>query len=403
MNRIRSAALRDLAENLRARPGRAALSFLALAIGMTVLVVVAAVLGGLDLRARQIVEDLGADVFVILPDHEAASTTQYGPLRMRHADILRANLPGAHVSVARIFENVSSGDDRPGRVIATDHVLTQVRPWRLIDGRFLDERDMRLRERVVLVSERIFQEKNLRIGDSVTLGQTALRVIGIVAIDTDALETEVTTPALLPGERVFLVPHTLDAVWFGRAGAEQDLLSAIYVRAPGSSGVARTVEQAQRLLEQPDLQAPPVSFITADTLLSRIRALQAAIRYTAGSVAVLCLALGGTTLMSLLIANVRERVSEIGLRRALGATRADVASLFVLEAIGLTLASACAGLLGGLVLLWAARELIPVPLRLDFLTLFSPLFVAIVAGIAFSYWPARLAARIAPAEALRNE
>lgn len=403
MNWRHSAALRDISENLRARPGRAALSFVALAIGMTALVVVAAVLGGLDLRARRIVEDLGADVFVILPDQEAAAAGPTGLLRVRHAEALRANLSGARISVARIFDNVSTDGDRFVRVIATDGELARVRPWRLLAGRFLDERDMQSRERVALASERVAVDQNLRLGDSVTLGQVAVQVVGFIAIEADALENEASSPALLPGERVFLVPRTLDAVWFSRGGTEQDLIHAIYVRAPDPPGVARAMEQAKLLLAQPDLQAPPVSFITADTLLARIRALQSAIRYTAGSVALLCLGLGGTTLMSLMIANVRERVSEIGLRRALGATRGDVASLFVVEAVWLTLASACAGLMVGLGLLWAVRDQIPVPLRLDFATLFTPVLVAVVAGIAFSYWPARLAARIAPAEALRNE
>lgn len=404
MSRALAAPLRDIADDIRARPGRAGLSFLALGVGMTALTVLLAVLGGLQERARRIVEELGAHVFVITQPATDGAARPRAPLGARHVELLRAQSGGGAVSGFRIFDGISAGGDRQARVFATDEALLDTRPWRLIDGRFIDAHDMRNRERVVVASDALAAAWNLRAGDVVTLGETPFRVIGILRAGSDALETETTDATLLPGDRALFVPRSLPPYWLGgRVVADEDALDAIYIRAPPGVSVERAVASAGALLAQPDQRLETLSFLTPEALLQRLRKLQDTIRFTAGSIAVLCLILGGTTLMSLLVANVRERVTEIGLRRALGATAADIAGLFVLEAILLTAAAALAGSLGAASALWLSRAQFPVPLRLDAVVLFAPLLVALPLGAAFSYWPARAAARISPAEALRNE
>lgn len=400
-----AAPLRDIADDIWARPGRAGLSFLALSVGMTALTVLLAVLGGLQDRARRIVEELGAHVFVITqPAADGGAPRSRGHLGARHVDLLRAQADGAAISGLRFFDGIPAGGDRQARVLAADEALLDTRPWRVIDGRFIDAHDMRNRERVAVASDALAAAWNLRTGDSVILGETPFRIIGILRAGSDALETETTDAALLPGDRALFVPRSLPPYWLGgRTVADEEALDAIYVRAPPGVSVERAVAIAGALLAQPDQRLENLSMLTPEALLQRLRKLQDTIRFTAGSIALLCLLLGGTTLMSLLVANVRERVTEIGLRRALGASAAAIAGLFVLEAILLTAAAALAGSLGAASVLWLARAQFPVPLRLDAVVLFTPLVAALVLGAAFSYWPARAAARISPAEALRNE
>ena len=180
-------------------------------------------------------------------------------------------------------------------------------------------------------------------------------------------------------------------------------MDAIFVRAPATFGFRRAVTLAQRILAQPDQRVSGLSWITPDTLLKRITNLQNTIKLTVGSIAVLCLILGGTTLMSLMVANVRDRVVEIGLRRALGATPKDIATLFVLEGSLVTAGAALTGTTFTWLLLLAGRSRLPVPVALGPGTVLIPLVVAVGLGLVFSYWPAVSAARIAPSEALRNE
>ena len=343
------AALRDLYDDVRARPGRVGLSFLALAVGMTALTVLLAVLGGLAERSRRIVEELGVNV------------------------------------------------------VATQESLQAIRQWRLRAGRFLDATDLRTRERSAVISASLADRWNWNVGQVIQLRDMPFRVVGILSYEAGALAAESDTPALTPGEFVVWVPLTVPPYWLSSRIPPEPEIDALFIQAPDGEPLDRVVARTRILLQQPDLATPALSYITPDVLLEKVRRLQRTIQVTVGSIALLCLLLGGTTLMSLMVANVRDRVTEIGLRRALGATRGDIAQLFVLESVLVTLAAALAGSGGTWILLYASRTSFPAPLDLQAETVIIPLLVAIGLGTLFSYAPARSAAAISPAEALRNE
>ena len=107
--------------------------------------------------------------------------------------------------------------------------------------------------------------------------------------------------------------------------------------------------------------------------------------------------------MSLMLANVRDRIPEIGLRRALGATSRDVATLFVAESCLVTGSAALIGAAAAGVLLALGYGADMVSMRAQVSTFLIPVLASLGLGAIFSYWPARTAMRISPAEALRNE
>lgn len=397
-----TAALRDIAEDIRARPGRAGLSFLAIVVGMTALTVLLAVLGGLQERGRQIVQELGVNVFGIVQG-PGASGPDAKRLAGRHADLLMQNLKDCLVAGTKSYEVPTTGFDRQLKVIATDHALLAIRQWRVTDGRFLDEHDLRNRERVAVLSDTLARAWRWKVGDVIQLRDTPFRVVGIVAVTAGALDGEASDPAVAPGERAVFVPRTVPPYWLSSRIVPEEELEAIFVRVDGEAAFDRAVARSRLLLAQPDQGVAGLSFVTPDVLLEKVRRLQATIRMTVGSIAALCLILGGTTLMSLMVANVRDRVTEIGLRRALGATAADIAGLFVLEAILVTAGAAIAGSGGTALALALTRHVFPVPLALHAGIVLVPLAAAVLLGTLFSYGPARAAARISPAEALRNE
>jgi putative ABC transport system permease protein len=397
-----TAALRDIADDIRSRPGRAGLSFLAIAVGMTALTVLLAVLGGLQERGRQIVQELGVNVFGIAQGPGAAGP-ETQRLAARHAELLALNLPGCQVAGTKSYEVSTTGSDRQLKVMATDHALLAIRQWQMADGRFLDEHDLRNRERVVVLSEELARAWQWKVGDIIQLRDTPFRVIGIVRVTAGALDGDAGDPAVTPGHRAVFVPRTVPPYWLSSRVAPEEELDTVFVRVEDGARFDRALARARILLQQPDQKLGNLSFVTPDLLLEKVRRLQATIRLTVGSIAALCLILGGTTLMSLMVANVRDRVTEIGLRRALGATAGDIAGLFVLEAILVTAGAAAAGSGLTAAALRLAQDRFPVPLALDAGIVLVPLVAAVLLGTAFSYGPARAAARISPAEALRNE
>lgn len=394
--------LRDLFDGIRAEPGRVALSFMAVAIGIIALVLLLAVLGGLQERSRLLVRELGANVFAVLPGSANESGQKQG-LEEKHAKILAENLPGCVISVMRRYELDTSGAGQRIAIVAADESLAAVRGWAMRQGRFLDRMDVQRGDRNAVLSAPLAELKQWKVGDVVSLEDTPFRIVGIMKPGIATSEGGLGEERLGVGENVMFVPKTAP---FPRRGEARELshrADAIFVQVPLDSDIHKALEVAQNLLRPPFFGLDQISWVTPESLIQGVRRLQSSVRVAGGSVTFLCLVLGGTTLMSLMVANVRDRVVEIGLRRSLGATAFDVAKLFVFEACVVTSAAALAGIMAASMILLLLQKKLSMLVSIDVTGMLLPFVLSIVLGVIFSYWPARMAARISPAEALRNE
>lgn len=402
MSRGLTSTLRDAWEGIRAQPGRVGLSFMAIVVGISTLTVLIAVLGGLRERASQMVQDLGVNVVAILREKGFDENAAIG-LEERHASLLAANLPCCLVSTLRRYDVAAPGAGKVLTLIATDHLLMLVRRWRLVDGRFLDKWDLERSERSVVISRTLSEEWNWSVGNYILVQDTPVRIVGIVETGGGAQAGEVGDSRLMLGERAIFVPKTVIPVLIRDNRKPPSGIEAIFLRVPPFMDFSQVVSTSRRLLSQPDQRVGEVAWATPESLIQGITRLRRTIGLTVGSVVVLCLGLGGTTLMSLMLANVRERIPEIGLRRAMGARRRDVARLFVTEALMVGGGAAIVGTGLGYLAVIMGSELFPVPVKLALEGVLVPVVVALVVGLVFSYWPARAAARIVPSEALRYE
>jgi len=394
--------LTDIWDGIRFQPGRTGLSFLAITIGMISLTVLLAVLGGLREKSREMIREMGAHVFAILPQKSDALSPAVG-MSETHAALVAANLKDCRVSGIRQFQSELPGIEGVVTLIAADENLLDVRQWQMLAGRFIDARDMRSSERNAVITKTLSNVRGWEIGQVISLKNEPFTIVGIIAPGNDALETENTAGAISTGEKSIFVPLNSAKLWLDPNQPDYYNLDAIFVRVPETCNFTKALSAVQRVLSGPYEKADRFSWITPEILLRGIRRLQTAIGFTVGSVALLCVILGGTTLMSLMVANVRDRITEIGLRRALGAAPRDIAMLFVLEACLVTGIASFTGTTLTHLLLLAAKRFFPSPVCLDAGTFFIPIFTSLILGIIFSYGPARMAARISPSEALRND
>jgi len=387
---------RDVAESLRSQPGRVGLSFLSVMVGIVVLTLLLSMLLGLRHEARQLIRQFGANVMALAPDSGFINNRGYAGLNdLSH--LLKNNLPFTRTGVmVKIQERATAWEHAP--VWAVDAALPEVRGWAIKEGRSFDVADGEQAARLALITDSLAVRLGLRVGDECSIGSYAFRVIGILR-DGAGVPDATGLRSTVSGEPLVLILHSVAERLAYSAEASS---SAVFLRVGDGQELAAVQRRAQQLLSDPRWTGWGMTWMTPDSLIRGIRDLQRLITLTAGSVAVLCLVLGGTTLMSLMLADVRQRVPEIGLRRALGATRRDVANLFVIESCVITGAAALGGIVIARLLLGILSGRVTMPLSLDYFTFVIPVIVSIVLGCVFSFWPAQMAARLSPAQALRN-
>jgi len=115
------------------------------------------------------------------------------------------------------------------------------------------------------------------------------------------------------------------------------------------------------------------------------------------------LMVGGVGVVAIMMISVTERTREIGVRKALGATRREVLFQFLVEAATLTLVGGGVGLLLGALIAWGIHAFTPIPAAVPLWSVVVALLASIVTGILFGMYPASKASKLDPVEALRYE
>ena len=379
----------DLWMGLRTGPARAVLAFSSLALGWFAVTVLLSTLDALQRQAQELVESFGAGSFVLF---RAAGSSPEAAWNRRQVEYLRANLTeAAWVSGVKILPSSGGGD---AAVVTVDADWARARGWHFPQGRAIDGLDVRQGARVAMVSAEQGRKNRWAVGESVLLGHELFRLIGWVEGPG--------APLAAISENAVYIPYSADVLETGDEASLGRVDALLFCTREGRSpeGVRRRVE---RLLNQPGMGLDGVEWITPESLLSGVRSWQRAIAWTAGVGGGLGLLLGAVTLAGMLLTGVRERIPEIGLRRALGAKPVEIAGLFVAESLALTLVSAAAGMAAAEgVLRWLGGNF-PLPFHFGAGTRLLPFALACGLALICSMGPAWMAARLPPAEALRNE
>jgi len=120
-------------------------------------------------------------------------------------------------------------------------------------------------------------------------------------------------------------------------------------------------------------------------------------------IASISLLVGGIVIMNIMLVSVTERTREIGIRKALGAKKADVLSQFLIESSLMALVGGIMGVIAGIVVAKGVTFAIGMPSRIETWSVVAGLLVATSVGIFFGVYPARRAAELDPIVALRSE
>jgi len=388
--------------------------------GLGILFGVAAVIGILSIGegARREQEALIAQLGILnvqikateLPEDKEARQAilrRTQGLSRRDVDALRAILPDlAGVGGLRVLEPGTlqpRPSDRKGlRFVGVEPGHLAATPFRLVAGRPLGPDDERRRSRVALVSEeaarRLFGRKPALHG-WIRVDDVWLQVVGIVRTSTGgATELEGVTiedrsaEVMMPLATSFLV----EPVELG--GTELD---EVQLQFASVGEVTPAVSVVSRYLERQHREQPVYELVVPLALIAQSEAQQAIFNLVMGLIAGISLLVGGIGIMNIMLASVMERTKEIAIRLAVGASPRDIHRLFVMEACLISMLGGLLGIGAGFAVSFGVAWFTGWSTSVSIQAVVLATAVSMVEGLVFGYLPARRAAQLQPAMAVR--
>jgi len=275
-----------------------------------------------------------------------------------------------------------------------DWLITNTRTVSI--GTFLSANDAKTRAQVIVLGPTTALNLGVGVGDLVMVKQIPFEVIGVLAATGSQGFGNQDDLAVVP------ITTAQDELFGGGGSVQRILLSAT---SPGTIGSAY-LEADQILLQTHHITDPAQSdfVITTQTqVLSTAQAVTQTLTILLASVAAISLLVGGIGVMNIMLVSVTERTSEIGLRKALGATPVDLFRQFVIEAGMLTALGGLLGVATGLAVGYVVPRAANIAVTITPLPVLVAVGVAVAVGLVFGVYPALRAARLAPIEALRAQ
>jgi putative ABC transport system permease protein len=264
-------------------------------------------------------------------------------------------------------------------------------------GEMFSDADVKAHALKIVLGVTTAQNLGAVIGDAVTVGRVPFTVVGV--LNTTGGQ------GFQNGDDLAVVPIT--AAQDVLTGGNPNSVQRILLSASSADVVGSAYQEANQLLlsthHASDASAADFTIQTQSSALSTAESVTNTLTILLASVAAISLLVGGIGVMNIMLVSVTERTSEIGLRKALGATPRDLLRQFLIEASTLSFVGGVLGVGGGLL----AGRLIPRFTTIGVTITATPVIIAVAVaagvGLVFGVYPAARAARLAPIEALRAQ
>jgi putative ABC transport system permease protein len=315
-------------------------------------------------------------------------------------DAVRTNIPevveiaGTHDVPATV---VVHGAEHPITLVGVTGGFQRIRNLVILNGRFLDADDLGSRVKVCLLTREL--AANLFPGADpidriVRVGELRFTVVGV-------FEERVATFGTSEIQREsVIIPFALLSSYTG-----SEFVKVLYAQAARPEAVESATRQVTAVLKARHRPAASYRVENLTSLLVTAKRIAQALTIVLMLVAFVALGISGIGIMNVMLVTVNERTFEIGLRKAVGATRRKILAQFLLEAALISGAGAVVGTVSAVMLSLAVRRLLPPSLSVSIsgMSIALALFVSCGTGVLFAYLPARRAAHLQPTEALRHD
>ncbi|MGD7036629.1 ABC transporter permease [Alkalicoccus sp. WONF2802] len=380
---------------------RSSLTALGLIIGIAAVVILTSIGQGIHRFVLDEFTQFGTNLLAITP----GKTTTFGisgatistvrPLTIGDAESV-GRLPNVIAAMPMVQGNArveTIGRHRRANVFGVSSALPEIWKINVASGRFLPEDDQSASRAFAVLGSKLASElfgRTNPLGERIRIGGDRYRIIGVMESKGQMLGFDLDDTVHIPADKALEL--------FNR----QSLMEIDVIYNPDIS--VDIVEQAIKDLLIRRHGFEDFTIITQNKMLETMDSVLSILTLGIGALGGISLLVGSVGIWTIMTIAVSERISEIGLLRALGAERRVVFQLFLAEALALSLAGGLAGIAVGMLTVQLIVEFIPaLPVQLAWDYLAAAFVLSLAIGMAAGVMPAIKAARLNPLEALRTE
>ena len=386
-------ALRSIGANKM----RAMLTMLGIIIGVMALVVLVSLVSGATTSVTDAISGLGSNLLTVTIEDDKGQPISMETLEEWDESEENIGLLAPYISDS--LTGSAKGESGTFTVYGTTPDYYDIQGLQLAMGRFLKQSDMENQTYACVINETAAEELIGYVdcvGQAISLNNVKYTIVGVLQDDEDNL-----TSVFTSGSMIAYVSY--DALLRLSTTAVSDITTFYVSAAEGKTLEDAELTMTQLLLERFELDEDAFDVSSQDALEEAMSSITSVLTVMLGGIAAISLVVGGIGIMNIMMVTVTERTREIGIRKAIGASRGTILTQFLMEAVVLCMMGCCLGIF----MSWAILQIVNtvvVSLDMHFALDLSVVMIAVafcfLIGIVFGLYPANKAAKMKPIDAL---
>ena len=398
--------IQEALHSLEANKGRSLLTILGIVIGIASVIAMTSLIGGIQ---NSLVNSLGLNA--------ARMVEIYSSQELTDSDVEKLHKLVPQIEQIGIVDSAYSEykvGDKSYTVMAQgvdSDMLETVGASKLVAGRTYSDVESQSGARVALISRggagQLYGNEQDALGKTIKVSGGEVQIIGVIEGGNDSM-----------GSLTLYMPRATIADLFGDDNPTFPSVTALAVEGTDMDELCKAIETKVRSIKgiSEDNEYESVTISSMKSAIDALNSFMGAFSLIMGAVASISLLVGGIGIMNMMLTNVTERIREIGIRRAMGASRRDITAQFLAESSALCITGGILGVVIGYLLAWgltffatssglmdefgASGAITP---SFSVSTVLLAFAVSVGIGVIFGFYPARRAAKLDPVECLRYQ